>query len=299
MPSDRLANQLSRSARVKNQQLALGFANWLRARNLAAATRYKYQRSIRRFVDFLGADDVCAATHSRLRVFVANLGQNGASRDSVRSDVIAVRQFFHFLALAGLIRFSPATFIGTPKVSRPLPRCLTETEVARLLSSATEPRERAVLELFYATGCRVSELRQLCIEHVDFNSSEIRVLGKGNKERMVLFGSEAAAALRAHLAGRASGLIFATDRGRALSTNTMNLIVRNVARRAELGGVHCHTLRHSFATHLLNRGADLRYVQELLGHSSVATTQFYTHLAIADLIRTHENCHPHAGGKIP
>jgi len=298
MPRDKLANLLSRSAREKNQQLALGFAKWLRARNLSPSTRYKYQRSIRRFLDFLSADDVCAVTHSRLRLFVANLGQKSTSRDSIRSHVIAVRQFFRFLAFAGLIRFSPAALVLPLRVNRRLPRCLTETEVTRLLFCATEPRERAVLELFYASGCRVSELRHLHIEHVDFDRGEIRVLGKGNKERVVLFGREAAAALRGHLAGRASGLIFATARGRALSVNAVNLIVRNVARRAGLSGVHCHTLRHSFATHLLNRGTDLRYVQELLGHTSVATTQFYTHLATADLIRVHEKCHPHAGEQI-
>jgi len=299
MPRDKLANLLSRSAREKNQQLALGFANWLRARNLSPLTRYSYQRSTRRFLNFLGADDVCGMTHSRLRLFVASLGQKSASRDSIRTDVIAMRQFFRFLAIAGLIRFSPAAFISSPKVSHRLPRCLSETEVTRFLSCATEPCERAMLELFYATGCRVSELRQMRIELVNFDAGEIRILGKGNKERIVLFGREAADALQGYLADRARGFVFRNRRGRALSVNAIQNIVADVARRARLSGVHPHTLRHSFATHLLNRGTDLRFVQELLGHASVATTQFYTHLAIADLIRTHQKCHPHAGEQTP
>jgi len=299
MPRDKLANLLSRSAREKNQQLALGFENWLRARNLSPSTRYQYQRSIRRFVDFLKADDVCGVTHARLRLFVASLGQKNASRHAIRSHVIAVRQFFRFLAIAGLIRFSPAAFISSPKASRRLPRCLSETEVGRLLSCATEPRERAVLELFYATGCRISELRGVRIEHVDFDAGEIRILGKGNKERVALFGREATAALRGYLADRARGFVFRNRRGRALSVNAIQNIVTDVARRARLSGVHPHILRHSFATHLLNRGTDLRYVQELLGHASVATTMLYTHVAIADLIRTHQKCHPHAGEQTP
>ncbi|MGH9564205.1 MAG: tyrosine-type recombinase/integrase [Terracidiphilus sp.] len=134
------------------------------------------------------------------------------------------------------------------------------------------------------------------VEDVDFAAREIRVLGKGNKERVALFHHRAARALRDYLVGRRTGPLFRNRQGRAFSKHTLAIVVRAAAERAGLSGVHPHALRHSFATHLLDRGADLRYVQELLGHTSVATTQIYTHLAAASLIRTYQQCHPHAKG---
>lgn len=283
---------LSRSARRKNQQLAMGFARWLYVRNLSPRTRSGYERSVRKFLDVLGADDVCMVTQQRMRIFIAELG---GSKEVIRHHLISLGQFFRFLTVAGLIRVSPTFFLSLPKRTRSLPRCLSEEEAKRFLRAAKSPCERALTELLYATGCRLSEIRGMRIEHVDFREKTIRVLGKGDKQRDVLFGRKAADTLRKYLVRRTRGFVFCNRQGRALNTRAIQNIVSDVARRAGLSGVHPHTLRHSFATTMLSRGADLRYVQELLGHVSVATTALYTHLATDDLIRTHRNCHPHGG----
>jgi site-specific recombinase XerD len=181
---------------------------------------------------------------------------------------------------------------------RRLPRFLTEKEAELLIASAaSSPRDRALVELFYACGLRRAEAAHLRIEEIDLDRGMLRVVaGKGNKDRIVPVGSYAIAALRNYLGERRRGAVFLGPSGRPLSSDAIARIVKRAARRAGLEDVHAHTLRHTFATILLNRGADLRCIQELLGHESVATTQFYTHLAIADLVRVHTRCHPHAEG---
>lgn len=298
MPRNESSVSLSRSARAKNQQLAIAFARWLYIRNLSPSTQANYRHSLRVFLDFLGVCDVCTVTYSQLRIFIVDLAEKATNPNVIRAHIIAVRQFFRFLAIVGLVRYPPATLLHLPKAPRRLPRYLSEDEASRFMRAAISPRERALAELFYGTGCRVNEIRMMRVDHVNFRAGEIRVLGKGNKERSVLFGRKAATALRIFLAGRKTGFIFRNRAGRPLTVRTIGSIVGTLARRAGLSGVHPHTLRHSFATTMLNRGADLRYVQELLGHASVVSTQIYTHLAIADLTRTHEKFHPH-GAKTP
>ncbi len=289
---------LLKSYRERNEKLAAGFVGYLRDRNRAPSTLYAYGKAVARYLEFLGAEDVGEVTHSRVRMFLSNLSDEGRDTERVRRNLMAIRQFYDFLKIGSLIGFAPTDFIAVPKkVPRRLPLCLSETEAAKLIDAAESPRDRAVLEIFYATGCRLAEVAGMRVEHIDFPAGEIRVLGKGNKERIVLFGREAAAALRRYLAGRKTGPLFRNNRGRALNHRSLAKIVHNVAGRAGLSGVHPHTLRHSFATHLLNRGADIRFVQELLGHTSVSTTQIYTHVAGADLIRVYQKCHPHAKGE--
>lgn len=293
------ANGVALNHRKKNLQLVAAFANWLRVRNYSPSTRENYAGAVNRWLDFLGADGV-AQTHGRVHLFLAALYERKVGHRGIGLAICALRKFYGFLVLGDVVAFSPMDFIPPPKQVRGrLPRCLSEREIEQLLDAATKPREKALLELFYATGCRLSEVAGMRVEDVNFDleAGEALVLGKGNKERFVFLGRKAAAALLDYLRGREKGFIFRNRRGGAIHKRMLYGIVRDVARRAGLSGVHPHSLRHSFATHLLNRGADLRFVQELLGHSSVHTTQFYTHLATADLFRIHESCHPHAKGR--
>jgi len=289
---------LLKSYRERNQELAAAFLRYLKSRNRAPSTCYAYAKAVSRYLDFLGADDVTTITHARVRQFLTALSDEGRHTGRVRRHLLAIRQFYGFLKVGLLIGFAPTDFMALPKkLPRRLPRCLSESEIAKLIDAAESPRDRAVLQIFYSTGCRLAEVAGMRVEHIDFPAGEIRVLGKGNKERVALFRSYASRALKEFLAGRKTGPLFRNRHGRALSHRSLAKIVHDVAARAGLSGVHPHALRHSFATHLLNRGTDIRFVQELLGHTSVSTTQIYTHVAGADLIRVYEKCHPHAKGE--
>jgi site-specific recombinase XerD len=224
-----------------------------------------------------------------IREFLAARSDYGVSRVTIQNAVWNLRTFFDFLG--GLIQRNPARGVSAGKAPKRLPRVLTVEEVARLIVAARSHRDRAIIELFYATGCRVSELRSLRVEDLDLAAQSVLVRrGKGDKDRLVLYGRKAAEALETHLGSRRSGPIF------KLCRTALWGIVRLAARRADLDGVHPHTLRHCFATHLLEHGADLRCIQELLGHASLVTTQKYTHLQISSLLRTHERCHPRKKG---
>ncbi|MGB6876124.1 MAG: tyrosine-type recombinase/integrase [Candidatus Acidiferrales bacterium] len=291
-----VAGLLSVSHRRKNEQLALGFENWLRGQKASHFMQEDYPRRVARYLDFLGSDDACGVTHARVRQFLVELADKDRFGASTRQTFLcALRQFYRFAVLAGAAPFSPMDFIRNAKqIPRRTRRVLTEIEVARMIEAATLPRDCALLEVLYGTGCRVSEVAQMRVEQLDFRQRQIVVLGKGQKERLVFFGKRAARALKVHLTGRTKGPVFRNRSGRRLGVATLQKIVRDAGERVGIAGVHPHLLRHSFATHILDRGADLRYVQELLGHVSVTTTQIYTHLAVSSLTRIHEQCHPHA-----
>jgi site-specific recombinase XerD len=270
-----------------NQELAAAFGRYLFARNYAAKTRRDYGYILSEFLFFLRAQSVVHVDRRTVRQF---LSQHRAHGGSARSLVIrrgVLRTFYKFVMLCGVVRDSPAQYIDVPKIARKLERCLSEREAASVMAAGRTPRDTAILELAYATGLRRSELAKLEVADLDLESCTLRVRGgKGNKDRVGCFGQEALRALRAHLSGREAGSLFGVKPVRISET------VSAAGRRAGLAGVHAHSLRHAFATHLLNRGLDLRYVQELLGHASVRTTQIYTHAAIADLKRVHRECHP-------
>lgn len=291
MPSEPTQALAALDHHQHNRALAAGFENWLRVRNYSPGTRENRMRSVAQWLDFLDGDDLTAVTHSRLRDFMGQAGK--ASTQRGRID--ALRSFYRFLLLAGAIHFSPADLIRPRKQPpRKLPRVLTPTEIERLMQAASNPRERAILETFYATGCRLAEVARLRVRDVDFRRREIRVLGKGNRERVALFGESAARALQAYLAGRKNGQLFPGCDGRAISRVRLYAIVKSIGRRAGLK-IYPHLLRHSVATHLLTHGANLRHVQEFLGHASITTTQIYTHVTTDDLRAIHEKCHPHGG----
>jgi integrase/recombinase XerC len=246
-----------------------------------------------------------------VRSFLAYLTGKGLSKKTQARMLSAVRSLFRYACREGLLAANPAQAVRTPKIPQTLPRHLRPGEVENLVEAPTaadgdEPlalRDRALLELLYASGLRVSELVGLDWTDVDLSSRVVRVLGKGRKERMVPFGRKAEEALRAWLAVWA-GLRKEVDEAEPVFLNTFGtrLTDRSVRRVIDkwvddagvAQGVHPHTLRHTFATHLLENGADLRAIQELLGHSSLSTTQKYTHLDVERLLAVYRDAHPRA-----
>jgi len=297
----------------------------LRARDASEHTIRSYTTSLGAYLDWLDARGVPWQTPARadLRAYLAVLGAAGA-RSTVGQRLAAIRSFHRFAARAGLAPGDPWGSIGTPRLGRRLPRVLEADQIERLLAAvdhaedlsraapevatAITLRDRAIVEVAYAAGLRISELAGAPLEAIDLRRGEIRVLGKGRKERVGLLGRPAVAALEAWLdAGRpelaarrtAPGpepdAIFLNHHGEALGVRGLRYRLERLFRAAGLpAGVSPHTLRHSFATHLLDGGADLRIVQELLGHESLATTQVYTHVSPGRLRSAYLSAHPRA-----
>lgn len=273
---------------LSNDALVEKLATWLRAGcQLQPSTISGYIRTTRIFAAHLRGRSFISATSTDVREFLATLHARGIARATLQSSLFALRAFFDFLVLGKLIRTNPARQVSPGKKPKRLPHVLSVEDIERLVAAAKSPRDRTLIELLYATGCRRSEMQRLTVEDLDLAGKSILIRrGKGDKDRLVLYGQKAAKALKAHLGSRRSGPIF------NLTARTLSRIVRTTAQNAGLQGVHAHTLRHCFATHLLERGADLRCVQELLGHSSLSTTQLYTHLQTSSLLSTHHRCHP-------
>jgi integrase/recombinase XerC len=220
----------------------------------------------------------------------------------VARKLSSLRTFFKYLQREGVLKKNPASLLMTPKLDKTLPHFLTEDEAARLVEAPAESRisdyrDRAIFETLYSAGIRVSELVGLDLQDVDLIGNIIKVRGKGRKERMVPVGDKAVEAIRAYLDIRkkSSEAVFLNPSGKRLTARSVrNIINKHIAKTAIQQKVHPHMLRHSFATHLLNRGADLRSVQELLGHVNLSTTQIYTHLTTEKLKKIYDNAHPRA-----
>jgi integrase/recombinase XerD len=287
-------------------------------RGLSGNTLDAYRRDLRRYVAFLSRRDVEepeAVDEGAIRSFVASLSASTHGPDerpyratSVARALSAVRSFHRFLLREGVTTRDPAVGVPHPRLPRSLPRPLPVDDVRRLLEAPdpTTPaglRDRAILELLYGSGLRISELTGLDVDDLDVESASLRVLGKGGKEREVPLGSFASAAVTAYLtrgrpalaSGASRGALFLNARGGRLSRQSC---ARSLTRYVRLAGIDrrvtLHTLRHSFATHLLEGGADVRVVQELLGHASVATTQIYTLVTSQHLREVYESAHPRA-----
>jgi integrase/recombinase XerC len=249
--------------------------------------------------------------HLTIREFLGDLYRRRNRKSSVGRKLAAVRSFMKFLTAESVIAGNPAKIVMTPKQERRLPEYLQADAVTDLVEtpgagSALAKRDRAILELLYATGLRVSELVSIDLGDLDMRDGFVRVLGKGRKERILPFGRKAREALEIHLAARgeladkaaasvadAREALFLNHRGGRLTARGVGLIVdRHVSRLAQRLKVHPHTLRHTFATHMLDAGADLRAIQELLGHESLSTTQKYTHVSTEQLVRTYRKFHP-------
>lgn len=280
-------------------------------RMLAAHTVAAYARDIRQLAGFctqLGITDPDEVEPLVLRRFLAALAQEGYARASLARKSAAVRGFFTLLARRGLVAADPAQALGTPKGDKRLPKVLTVAQVERLLAAPdagtpTGQRDRALLELLYGGGARVSEAVGLDADALDLAAGAVRLFGKGSKERLVPLGEPACLAMERYLAegrlwlvarGEGSSALFLNGKGDRLGVRDAREAVDRAARVAGLGRVTPHTLRHSYATHLLEGGADLRAVQELLGHVALSTTQIYTHVSREHLRSTYEHAHPRA-----
>ena len=285
-------------------------------RDLADLTVRNYKTDLEPLFDYMaknGIADLKALNRVNLRGYLAWLIELGYVRRSVARKVSALRSLLRWLVRLKLIDSDPLPRRGVMKLDSRLPRFLSQNEAEKLVQSAetSEPnkiRDRALLELIYGAGLRVSEARDLDVEHVNLNTRELRVVGKGSKERVVLVGEPARDALSLYLrdvrpslvADDSEDALFLNRFGARLSQRSIQQKVRAYAKQAGLGGwVHPHTLRHSFATHMLEGGADLRVVQELLGHSTPATTQIYTHVTGAEARRVYQAAHPRAERSSP
>jgi len=293
--------------------------------NASAHTVRAYESDLSQFLVFLSRHlatrraDLAATAfdHLHIRAFLGDIHKRGNSRASAARKLAAIRTFGRYLRREGAIEGDPAALVGTPRREQRLPAHLGEAEMSRLLempdvSLPLGRRDRAILELFYASGLRLSELVGLGLEDVNLSTRVVRVLGKGGKERIVPFNRSAEAAIRAWLKDREEIVVAATQlvtrrsrrtadplflnyKGSRLSTRSVDRLVRKyVAACSTRFGISPHALRHSFATHLLERGADLRAIQELLGHARLSTTQRYTHVNSAQLIDAYKKAHPKA-----
>ena len=280
-------------------------------RHLSAHTVRAYRDDLTSLATFLerGGSGLRSASHAQLRRWLAHLSTRGLARSSIARKAAAARSMYRFAASRGLVATNPAAMLAAPKIPSLLPPVLKPAEAFSLVEAPTgaDPwavRDRAVLELLYAAGIRVSELCGLDVDDLALEEGRVRVFGKGGRERSVPIGEEAVRALKTYLAeGRPAGLaggkggpaLFLNRRGKRLSPRDVRAVVEKY-RRDVLAGrrVSPHTLRHSFATHLMEGGADIRAVQELLGHSSLGTTQRYTHVSRRRLFGAYRRSHPRA-----
>ena len=278
-------------------------------RGLSENTLSAYRRDLTLFSEWLdqqGAQSLLTADASQIQSYLGLKLRQGASPRSSARFLSAARSFYRWSLREGRIVDDPTLRIESPKQGRPLPKSLSETDVDQLLSAPDlelpiEFRDRTMLEILYACGLRVSELVSLRVEQVGLNQGIVRVLGKGGKERLVPMGEEALDWLTQYmrgprselLKGQPSNVLFPSNRSREMTRQTFWYRIKIYAKRAGIQThLSPHTLRHAFATHLLNHGADLRVVQMLLGHSDLSTTQIYTHVASQRMQALHEQHHP-------
>jgi integrase/recombinase XerC len=285
-------------------------------RNVSVNTITAYRDDLESFIAFLCNDyftlgrdqlDLGQVDHLTIRSYLAHLARRKLKRSSSARHLSSLRSFFKYLMREGVLESNPARMVATPKKELQLPRVLQPADVALLLEQPdkSQPlgiRDQAWLEMLYASGLRISELVGIDIDDLELKAKLVKVRGKGSKERIVPFGATAAAAVQAWLAIRGEiardpeeEAVFVNYRGQRITTRSVARLFDGYVRDAALrSGTSPHVMRHSFATHLLNAGADLRGIQELLGHASLSTTQKYTHLNDWQLIEVYKKAHPRA-----
>ena len=271
-------------------------------KNYSGHTLLNYKLDLEDFQSFLKEMPIESADYLTLRKYLAILKEKNLQSRSVARKLSCLRSFFKFLCRDGYLKANPALSLASQKLNKHLPSFLTEEEVGKLIDAVLPKdesglRDKAILETFYSTGVRIAELVGLNIDDMDFISGVAKVRGKGKKERLVPIGELAIKAIRDYLSARKkqSSVLFLNRSGSRLSTRGTRNVVHKYIKIAALDRkISPHTLRHSFATHLLDRGADLRSVQELLGHANLSTTQIYTHLTTEKLKRVYDKAHPRA-----
>lgn len=260
-------------------------------RGLSQNTIMAYRRDIVTFFDFLAEfqnkDNIENINRYDINLFIKNLRDNSHAPTSILRSIAALRGFFKWLFIMEILENDPTNYIEPLKVSKKLPKVLSISEIEVLFKNKFNLLDSAILELLYAGGLRVSELTDLKLSNLNTKAKYVRCIGKGNKERIVPIGKKAVLALekylkyrekRLSLLNKTSNYVFLNDTGQKITRQYVYTFIRNIGEKLQKN-ISPHTLRHSFATHLLERGADLRVVQELLGHSDVATTQLYTHIS--------------------
>jgi len=343
------------SRRSLNEELTNRFSRWLGVQGYSSCVLYKYPRTVRQFTKFMRQTNILKVTHFDVQEFLAESAALGKTPKGIRDQLYALRVFFDFLNLGGLIKWVPPRQVKMRPLKRHIPKVLTEAQLRKVLVAANTKRERALVEVLYGTGCRTGELQTMRIENIDFNQRRIRVVGKSGI-RVLLFTATAARALRTYLGARGTGYVFVDQKPlqrirpqrspngqwhchwktydekgrhvltksgfiaarenlsygdaltyfsklakhdrllrplglRPLSHSAIQLAVQKIGLRAGLR-INPYSFRHTFATHLLDHGADLRVIQELLGHNSIRTTQVYAHVSKKQLQRTFDQCHP-------
>jgi integrase/recombinase XerC len=287
-------------------------------RNVSSHTLRNYASDLEQFLNFLTADgkrkapEVSQIDHLTIREWLATLHTDQKKKSSIARKLAALRTFFQFLVREGMLELNPAKLVATPKLEKKLPQHLSIEEAIRFIESPDPEtdlgkRDRAMLELMYATGVRVAELTTLNLPDVDFRNQLVRVTGKRRKQRIVPFGDPAGAAIRSYLEVREKFLfnapvskreedaLFLNYQGTRITTRSVGRMVEKYIRIcAGMHNISPHALRHSFATHLLVSGADLRDIQELLGHARLSTTQIYTHVSMEKLVEVYDKAHPKA-----
>jgi len=274
-------------------------------KGLAKNTALAYRADISKFLNYASQTQIPVEnfTHGDVTNFLWGVKSKGLKPASLYRIMESLRQFYKYLASEDIVKNNPTLNIAAPKIPGTLPEMLASQEVETLLSSINEPgetnvRNRAMLELLYAAGLRVSELVNLKFSNVNLKDSFLRITGKGSKERIVPFGDKAKFFLKVYLDKRRppqsqDDNVFISRLGKKISRVEFWRQLKNIARKAGINkNITPHTLRHSFASHLLSGGADIRFIQEMLGHSSISTTQRYTHLDNAKIKRQHKKYHP-------
>ena len=270
-------------------------------KNSSKYTILNYHIDLKDFAKFLGDYSIEKVDYLFLRKFLVELKAKNLNKRTVSRKLSCLRTFFKFLNREGYLKANPILLLSSPKQDKHLPVFLTEVEVENLIKAPLDDvmglRDKAILEMLYSTGMRVGELVSLGVDDIDFISGCIKVLGKGKKERLVPIGDMALSAIRDYLDKRQdkSKILFLNKNRTKLTDRSIRRVINKYIKQVSLKEhVSPHTLRHSFATHLLNRGADLRSVQELLGHANLSTTQIYTHLTTERLKSVYEKAHPRA-----
>ncbi|MDX1639992.1 MAG: tyrosine recombinase [Balneolaceae bacterium] len=288
-------------------------------RNASPHTITSYSNDLEQFLsfaaDFLGTDEDQVALESierlTIRLWLGELSDNQIARNTIARKVASIRSFFKYCYKRGLVEQNPAHLLIVPKREQPLPKTACSEDISRMmeLASGDTPRsaqDRAILELFYGTGIRLGELVSLDTADLNFDLGQVVVMGKGAKQRIVPLGASAVAALKCHLQTRselfgsrtdadARSALFLAAHGQRMYPRAVQRLVRKyLERTSEVTQKSPHVLRHSFATHLLDRGADIRVIKELLGHANLASTQVYTHTSVERLKNVYELAHPRA-----